>query len=331
MLAFMLRLLIRLTDLHRRMLVVYFGIFGPRVAYAFSERLARVLYRSLEPIRRRSEAQCRAALAGTQFANQAKVIAEQAFVHRIWNLIDLYLADRYLHAGTYQRYGGRIPEPYLAMLRDAQRRRSPTILLTGYYGPFDMLPLLTGFNGVKVSAVYLPHRNAAFDAFRRRIRTRSGCELVPVDDAMGRFGAVLDSGGTVALVADHYDAKRGMPVTFLGLPTRALRSVGLLAWRYNAGLVVAGVRRVNRRFEFEIIVGDVIERAEWAQQKDPVEYITNRYLRAIEAMVLADPSQYLWAYPRWGEAFAKELEDQSLPPLDPQIEASIMPPTRLPI
>jgi KDO2-lipid IV(A) lauroyltransferase len=305
----LLRLLIRLTDLQRRMLVVYFGIFGPRVAYAVTGWLGRLMYRSLEPIRRRSEAQCRAALAGTPYAAKATELAEKAFVHRIWNLTDLYLADRYLHAGTYHRYGGRIAEPHLAMLRDAQQRRSPTILLTGYYGPFDMLPLLLGFNGIHVGAVYLPHRNADFDAYRLRVRARSGSEMIPVTQAMSRFGAILETGGTVAIVADHYDDKRGMPVTFLGLPTRAMRSVGLLAWRYEAGLVVSGIRRVNERFGFEFIVADVIERADWAQQQDPVEYITHRYLRAMESMILADPSQYLWAYPRWGEDFAAHLEE----------------------
>ncbi|MBU1776187.1 MAG: hypothetical protein KJ899_06065, partial [Gammaproteobacteria bacterium] len=46
----------------------------------------------------------------------------QAFVHRAWNLADLMLADRLLHAGTYARYGGRIPEPYRQLILDAQHR-----------------------------------------------------------------------------------------------------------------------------------------------------------------------------------------------------------------
>ncbi len=308
MARWLMRLLVRLTDLQRRMLVVYFGIVGPGVAYAVSGWLARRMYRSLDPIRRRSEAQCRAALAGTRHAAQSQTIAEQAFVHRVWNLMDLYLADRYLHPGTFQRYGGRIPEPHLSKLRDVQRRRRPTLLLTGYYGPFDLLPLLLGFNGVPVGAVYMPHRNAAFDAYRSRIRSRSGSELIRVNQAVGRLGAILQAGGMAAIVADHHDEKRGMPVTFLGLPTRAMRSVGLLAWRYDAGVVVAGIRRLRQEFRFELVVADTIEREEWAEYSDPIEYITMRYLRALEAMILEDPTQYLWAYPRWGEQIASALE-----------------------
>lgn len=304
------RAIVALTNLHRRMLVVYFGIFGPRVAYAVTGLLARLMYRSLEPLRRRSEAQCRAALAGTIHAPRADEIAEWSFVHRVWNLTDLYLADRFLHAGTFARFGGQLPEPYRTRMRDAIRRRRPTILLTGYYGPFDLWPLLLGYNGTPVGAVYLPHANHAFDAYRRRIRTRSGSEAIPVDRAMHRLGEILGEGGTVAILADHHDEKRGMPVTFLGLPTRAMRSVALLAWRYNAGLVVAGLRRVDRQFRFECVITDVIEREQWQARSEPIEYITARYVRGIEKLVLEDPEQYLWAYPRWGRPFAEQLTDQ---------------------
>ncbi len=313
-------ILVHLARFHRRMLVVWCALLGPRLAYAVTGGLARTLYGALDPLRLRSETQCEAALAGTTYANHAKRIAKEAFVHRAWNLTDLYLADRLVHAGTYRRYGGQISEPYLSELLTAQRDGRPTILLTGYYGPFDMLPLLLGFNGIRCGAVYLPHADPAFDAYRRRIRGRSGTELIPANDSTGRLGSLLAAGGTVAIIADHYDERRGMPVTFLGLPTRAMRSVGLLAWRYNAGVVVAGIRRTGRQFHFEVLVRDVIPVAQWSAQTDPVAYITDRYLRALATMILEDPSQYLWAYPRWGKELAGSYHAPLglVPPAAPQ-------------
>jgi len=35
--------------------------------------------------------------------------------------------------------------------------------------------------------------------------------------------------------------------------------------------------------------------------------VTERYLRGLEVIILADPTQYLWAHPRWGRDFAHEL------------------------
>jgi lauroyl/myristoyl acyltransferase len=300
--------LYRLSNLHRRLLVVYFAIIGPWWAYAITGALARVLYRLLDPVRLRSEAQCRAALAGRVPEGQIPRIAEEAFVQRAWDFTDLYLADRLLHAGTYRRYGGAIPAAALDRLLAAQRRGQPAILLTAYYGPFDLLPLLLGYNGVKCSAVYMAHKNADYDAYRRRVRGRGGTELVPVEEAIQRLPEVLELGGTVAILADHHAERRGLPVTFLGLPTQAMRTVGLLAWRFDADVVVSGIRRVNRQFQFELVVEDVIDHTDWAGQSDPVAYITHRYLRALEAMILRDPTQYLWAQNRWGMDVAAGFE-----------------------
>ncbi|HSW46077.1 MAG TPA: hypothetical protein VLM89_10955, partial [Phycisphaerae bacterium] len=94
-------------------------------------------------------------------------------------------------------------------------------------------------------------------------------------------------------------------------PTRVFRSVGLLAWRYQAAVVVAGIRRIDRSFRFELTVADLFGPADWRNEPDPVVAITHRYLRGLEAMVLADPSQYLWAYPRWGEDYLVQLLERS--------------------
>lgn len=297
-----------LADLHRKMLGVYFAVLGPRAAYALSAWLARRLYRLLPPLRTRSTAQCRAALGTSMAAADVPRIAEQAFVHRVWNLTDLLLAHRFLHSGNYQNYGGRIPEPHLTDLFAVQARGQPTILLTAYYGPFDLLPVFLGFNGVHAAAVYLPHANAHFDAFRRGIRARSGCELVPIERAPTRLPEILAAGGTIALVADHHAERRGLPGTFLGLPTCVPKTVGLLAWRYDADVVVAGIRRTQKPFHFEIDVIEVFKSEQWATQPDPVSYITARYLRGLEQLIRRDPTQYLWAQTRWGAELARQLE-----------------------
>ncbi|HOW72572.1 MAG TPA: lysophospholipid acyltransferase family protein [Phycisphaerae bacterium] len=297
------RAVLWLNDLHRRMLGVWFSILGPRVAYAVTGLLARLLYRLLTPLRQLSEAQCAAALAGLIPASAVTRVAERAFVHRVWDLTDLVLADRLLHAGTYERYGGLVPEPHLARMLALQRRGQPVILLSSYYGPFDLLPVFLGFNGIRAAAVYRRHANAAFDAYRRRIRARGGCELVEVERGADRLAAALQAGGSIALVADHYADRRGMEATFLGLPTRVMRSVGLFAWRYEADVVVAGIRRLGT-FQFEIIVEDVIDHTDWRDEEDSVAYITNRYLRGLERIIVRDPTQYLWAHTRWGHEAA---------------------------
>lgn len=299
-----------LGNLHRRVLGVWFGVIGPRAAYAITGLLARVLYRLLTPFRRLSEGQCAAALAGVIPRSAITRVSERSFVHRVWDLTDLLLADRLLHPGTYARYGGRVPEPHLGRMLALQSRKQPVILLSGYYGPFDLLPVFLGMNGIRAAAVYRRHGNAAFDAYRRRIRARGGCELVEVEGGLDRLAAVLQAGGSIAIIADHYAHQRGMDATFLGLPTRVMRSVGLLAWRYEADVVVAGIRRLAP-FQFRILVEDVIDHTDWQEEEDTVAYITHRYLRGLERIIVVDPTQYHWAHARWGEETAvKALQER---------------------
>ncbi len=307
------RWLIWLGDGYRRILAVFMAIAGPDIAYRFTETLARVLYRSLPFVQARTEAQCRAALAGHVLDTDIPRLAETSFVHRQWNLTDLLLADRLLHPGTCQGHGGQIPQPFLGMLAGAQHRRQPVILLTAYYGPYDLLPAFLGYNGIRIAAAYRPHLNVRYDQYRNRIRARAGCELIPIQRALDRVPEVLEGGGTVALVADHHTEGHGIPGTFLGLPTVTSRLVGLLAERFGVYVAVAAIRRKGRPFHFEIHVAGLLTPEDWRSADDPVAHVTHWYLRAMEQIVRADPAQYLWSYARWGEETAGKLVEASLP------------------
>jgi KDO2-lipid IV(A) lauroyltransferase len=181
---------------------------------------------------------------------------------------------------------------------DAQRNRKPVILLTCYYGPYDLLPLLLGYNGIEAAAIYKPHANPQYDAFRNAVRSASGCELVPLHRALVRLPEILESGGAAAILADHVSTKRGVAGQFLGLPMVIPRTVGILAQRYAAIVVVAGMRRRRRAFRFEFVVSDFFDPATWQNHAYPVTYVTHRYIAAMERLILQDPAQYLWTRSR---------------------------------
>jgi KDO2-lipid IV(A) lauroyltransferase len=301
------RFILALGNIHRRCLAFVFWLVGPKISYTLTGTGASVMYGLLVPLRERSESLCLAALSGRVPESDIASIAKQAFIHRSRNLTDLMLAARKLNQRNFRRFGGELPEPFLGRMLAAQREKRPVILVTGYYGSFDMLPIFLGYNGIKASAVYLPHANRGFDEYRKRIRAQSGCELIPVQSATTRLEQVLEDGGTVALVADHHAPKRGIEVEFLGIPTRAMALVGLLACRHEAEVVVAGLHRLGADFRFEFIVEDTIVPGDWKDEPVPVEWITRRYMSGIERLILRNPTHYLWGYARWGEAHARQV------------------------
>lgn len=297
----MIRLLLWLGHVHRRLLPLYLALIGPSAAYRVTDFVASLIISLLPEIRSRLDRNAAAVSADVSAARTGKSFAVAAYRQQLRNLTDLFLAERLLHVGTLDRCGGRIPADQLQRLLTAQARAEPVILVTAYFGPFDLLPLLLGLNGVRAAALYKPHGNPYFDAQRQRLRQRSGTEFVTVDDAVHRLPAVLESGGTIAVLADHHDSRRGIEVRFLGRSTRMSSAIGILARRYQADVVVAGLRRVGP-FRFQFVFGKVIRPETWAglEYDDSVRSITRGFVAGLEKIVRTDPTQYLWVRPRWG-------------------------------
>lgn len=293
------RLIVRAADLYRAALFRVVNFAGPRFGYAFSTPLARGLYRALVPLRDQTEAHLRQARGWLGGDVDVQRMARDAFLHRVRNFVDLMLAPGRLVPERLNRFGGLLDAKLRADLLAGQKRRQAVLLVTAYYGPFDLLPVLLGAQGLKTAVVYRPHASPAFDRLRQRVRELAGCEMIPIDDALIRVPQILDAGGTVGLVADHPAGSRGFDTTFLGIPTRVPPTVGLLAARHRADVVVAGVRRIERRFRFEIVVTDVMKAAEFHDDPDAVRKITLRTHHGLETLVRGDPEQYNWVQERW--------------------------------
>ncbi|MBW7905449.1 MAG: lysophospholipid acyltransferase family protein [Phycisphaerae bacterium] len=282
------------ADYYRTFLTLVLRCLGPRWAYALMAGLARRYYDTADAVRSSGEARCRAFLKDWRSEAEIKEISRQAFVHRIWNLTDLMLAPRFLRAETYDRYGGRIPEPYRRLLLEAQQHGQPVILVTTYYGPYDLLPLFVGHNGVRANAVYRPHPNRRFDRYRQSVRTLAGCEMLTHSGAAMGISEALANGRTVAILIDPTEVHKGTPISFLGVPSRVPRTVGLLAERYGAVVAVAAVRRLSESFQFRLVVSDYFGPNDWREQRDVTDYITRRYCGAIERLILEVPELFLW-------------------------------------
>ncbi len=287
----------RVGHAQRTCLTALYRLIGPRGAYALTRRVGERLYALLPELRERSEANLAAAGEALVPPDQRAALAKRAFLHRMWNLADLHLAPGYVNAPALDRIGGRLPAPLHDRLLAAQARGQPAILLTAYFGSIDLLPILLALSGVRAATLYRPHRNRGFDAYRRKVRAQAGGELIPVEEALSALPRVLEAGGTVALVADH-GSRHGIDAEFLGQSVRVPRTVGVLAARHAADVAVAGLRRVGESFRFVFVVTDIIDHSEFAERPDAVEWITRRYLTALEGVIRSAPEQYLWVRQR---------------------------------
>jgi KDO2-lipid IV(A) lauroyltransferase len=142
------------------------------------------------------------------------------------------------------------------------------------------------------------------------VREKQGQRILDKKGAVNEVTDLLDAGKAVGFIADQNAGTKGMFVEFFGRLASTYKSIGLLAMRYEVPVVIGYARRVNDRFHFKLGAQDVIYPEDWKSQDDPLRYLTQRYTKAIEDIVRADPGQYLWVHRRWKTRPKGEVAEQ---------------------
>jgi len=198
---------------------------------------------------------------------------------------------------------------------DALTGDRPVIMITGHSGNWEVMGYTLALLGVRVHAIYRPLDLAPLDRWIRRTRERRGLQLVDKFGAVHAVPKLMEEKRAVAFVADQNAGDRGVFVPYFGRLTSTYKSIGLIALKHNAVIVCGGAHRVgwddspedrgigrsvgNNDLRFRVVVDDVFGPEDYLSQPDPLYYLTARYRRAIEKLVLAAPSQYLWMHRIW--------------------------------
>ena len=197
----------------------------------------------------------------------------------------------------------------------------PAILITGHCGNWELLGAWLGGLGLPMHAVYRPFDNLAIDGWVRRTRARLGIDLVDKFGASDIIPQVLEENEPVAFIADQNAGDRGLFVPFFDRLASTYKSIGLLAMRHEAPIICGAALRTTRHADelnieglrYHIDVYDIITPDDWADQPDPLFYITARYRRAMEAMIRAAPEQYLWMQKAWRSRPRFERDGKPMP------------------
>ncbi len=204
-------------------------------------------------------------------------------------LIKLDTFAQHIHFGDFK--------PALDLLL---KNHSGLIMLTGHYGNWEVLGYTLATLGFETVSIARPLDNPYISNYVFGIREARGQKIVAKKGATPEVTAALERGGFVGLVADQNAGPKGLFVDFFGRKASTHKSIGILAMEYHVPVVIGYARRIgHNQFTFEVGTQDIIYPADWAQQDDPLIYITQRYTKAIEDFVRKDPGQYLWIHRRW--------------------------------
>jgi Kdo2-lipid IVA lauroyltransferase/acyltransferase len=259
--------------------------------------------------RKRASAHIRMAFPELSDAKLDKLVLE-SFEHFMQLIVEVCHTPRLVHRDSWSEH---VTVNYMGKSIALMNAGRPVILLTGHVGNWEMLGTLMAVLGYRMEAIARPLDNPLVNDWLMGIREKRGTKIITKWDATDRMLSVLNDGGSLGFIADQNAGDKGMFVPFFGRLASTYKSIGLLAISQNTPIVCGYAQRVGRGFHYEMGTTDVIMPDEWEAQPDPLYYVTARYMRAIEAMVRANPPQYLWMHRRWKSRPRFERENKPMP------------------
>lgn len=174
---------------------------------------------------------------------------------------------------------------------------TPLIFLTAHHCNWEWLLLYSSLHLPHPLVVaYQPFSNEQFDEFMMKARTRFGCRMVAASNLIREVIKLRKTMKTLALLADQTPARdeRKYWTRFLNQDTAFLDGTDSLAWLTGMPVVFVNTMR-TRRGHYEVRLHVI---AEPPYRKND-HAIVERYARELEAMILAEPSAWLWSHRRW--------------------------------
>ncbi len=256
--------------------------------------------------------------------DRALDVAERSFQHMFQVfMVDALVTPRLVNDDTWQSY---VELGTVDRALQTLKPGNPALLITGHCGNWELLGYVLSMRGFDVSAVARPLDNPLINDWFLGIRESRGLSIITKWGATPVLQETLQRGGLVGFIADQNAGDQGLFVPFFGRLASSYKSIGLLAMHQNCPIIAGHtVRRRGLRYRLECT--DIISPEDWADQPDPLFYITARYNFAIEKMIRAAPEQYLWLHRRWksrprherkGRPFPQKLREhlETLPWLD---------------
>ena len=175
------------------------------------------------------------------------------------------------------------------------------ILLTGHFGNWEVLGYMVGALGIRTYAIVRPIDNPYIDRWLMSHRQETGQSLISKFGAADLAVKVIEKEQALCFLADQHAGSKGVWVDFFGRKASTYKSIALLSLQMNCPIAVAGAWRLGNRFRFRTYINDVIDPQEYADDKDAVIHITERYTKDLEEIIRKAPDQYLWMHRRWRE------------------------------
>jgi KDO2-lipid IV(A) lauroyltransferase len=173
------------------------------------------------------------------------------------------------------------------------------MFISGHFANWEALPIAGNLLGYEGALVYRPPNNPFVDRWISRQRAKLGPKEHISKGAQGtrRIFTLLRKGKSILMLVDQ-KTWEGVPAPFFGRDAMTTPAPASLALKLGAILLPASAERIGGA-HFRVKIHKPIEFKPTGDYERDVLALTAKINEAIEAIVRAQPSQWLWIHRRW--------------------------------
>lgn len=186
----------------------------------------------------------------------------------------------------------------LEHLDNAMARKRGTIIVSGHFGLWEMMPHWLAIHGYPVCTVVRRQNNPHVDAWMENMRQRLGGKTTDSGFGIREILRSLRQGEILALMVDQDNGKQGIFVRFFKRWASAPTGPALLSLKTGAPIVPL--------FMFPNFAGKhlfkiypAINPEEYTNDSEGQRQITARYTSLLEELVKEQPYNWFWLHRRW--------------------------------
>jgi Kdo2-lipid IVA lauroyltransferase/acyltransferase len=185
------------------------------------------------------------------------------------------------------------------LLSKYESEKQSIIAVTGHYGNWEWgalsAPLQTRLT---VQALYKRIKNPYIDQWMKNNRSRTGANLVKINDTYTCFEQHHADGSVFLMAADQGPGSKHMDkaywLTFLGQETACLHGPEKYARKYNLPVVFLDIQPVKKGY-YEITIEELVNNPGETNDGE----ITAAFMQRLEKQIVAAPQYWLWSHRRW--------------------------------
>jgi len=223
---------------------------------------------------------------------QRRSIARKSYQVFTRTFLDLFWSSRLTKDTWQQFFTIHLPKPE----DEAQAHESGAVWVTPHFGNFELVSMVWGFRGFKFTVVAQDFKNPTITRTFTRLRSQSGHDIIPQENAMLKLMKTLKRQGHAGLLTDLNIApgRAATAIQCFGLWTSVPTLHVELAKRLGLS-IMTGVCRPLDDGGYEVSIFEALKPA----ADEDTQQLTQRVWDHFEKAIREHPECWLWMYKHW--------------------------------